>query len=242
MKIIAAIPARFNAERFPGKLMQLLGDKTVIQTTYEAVCKTKLFDDVYVVTDSKIILNHIKSIGGKVFKSKISHSCGSNRIAEFAFNIDADIIINIQGDEPFINKKALRLLIKSFKNDSLGKIDVISLKSPINDKSDLENSNVVKVVTDLKGFAIYFSRSCIPHYPDKNVYRHIGVYAFRKKALIEFYETNPTPLEVSEKIEALRYIEMGNKILMIETNFMGIGIDSPKDLALAKKYLEKKIT
>ena len=153
MKIIAAIPARFNAERFPGKLMQLLGDKTVIQTTYEAVCKTKLFDDVYVVTDSKIILNHIKSIGGKVFKSKISHSCGSNRIAEFAFNIDADIIINIQGDEPFINKKALRLLIKSFKNDSLGKIDVISLKSPINDKSDLENSNVVKVVTDLKGFA-----------------------------------------------------------------------------------------
>ena len=104
MKIIAAIPARFHAERFPGKLMQLLGDKTVIQTTYEAVCQTKLFDDVYVVTDSKIILNHIKSIGGKVFESKIFHSCGSNRIAEFAFNIDVDIIINIQGDEPFINK------------------------------------------------------------------------------------------------------------------------------------------
>ncbi len=238
MRIIAVIPARLEAQRFPGKLLADLNGKTVLQRTYEAVVNTHLFDQVWVATDSDEIETHIKSLEGNVFRSKGDHDCGSNRVAECVQDMDADVVINVQGDEPFIAQKALTDLIKAFKNDTVKTIDLASLMIPITAKADLENPNVVKVVTDQKGRALYFSRSPIPFMRAKGTaYRHVGIYAFRKAALLDFYAQEPTPLELAEKIEAIRYLEMGKVMQMLPTDFVGVSIDTPQDLARAKALL-----
>ncbi|WP_442266934.1 3-deoxy-manno-octulosonate cytidylyltransferase [Tenacibaculum sp. ZS6-P6] len=239
MKIIAMIPARFNASRFPGKLMKDLAGKPVILRTYESALHTKLFDDVYVVTDSDVIYDVIKAADGKVIMSKKEHDCGSDRIAEAVEDLDVDIVINVQGDEPFIDEVSLRKLIEVFKDDVNKTIDLASLKVKMNTLEDIENPNNVKVITDQNNFAIYFSRSVIPYHRDQtlkvNYFKHKGVYAFRKNALMDFYNTPMTPLEAAEKIEAIRYLEVGKKIKMIETSVESIGIDTPEDLEKAKK-------
>ena len=241
MKIIAMIPARYSASRFPGKLMKDLGGKSVILRTYEAAIQTHLFEDVYVVTDSEIIAKNITDAGGKVIMSKKEHECGSDRIAEAVEFLEADIVINVQGDEPFIDAVSLSKLIEAFKGDVKKEIDLASLKVEITNLEEIENPNNVKVITDNFGFALYFSRSVIPFQRDKAVpvkyYKHKGVYAFRKQALIDFYHMDLTPLEASEKIEAIRYLEVGKKIKMIETSVEAVGIDTPEDLEKAKKYL-----
>jgi len=241
MKIIAMIPARYSASRFPGKLMKDLGGKTVILRTFEAALSTNLFDEVYVVTDSEVIQKNILDAGGNVIMSKTEHECGSDRIAEAAEFLDTDIVINVQGDEPFIDKTSLSHLIEVFKEDVNKEIDLASLKVEITNKEDIENPNNVKVITDINNLAIYFSRSVIPFHRDKDIsvkyYKHKGVYAFRKQALLDFYKTPMTPLEASEKIEAIRYQEIGKKIKMVETTVEAIGIDTPEDLEKAKKYL-----
>ena len=241
MKIIAMIPARYSAARFPGKLMKDLGGKTVILRTFEAALSTNLFDEVYVVTDSEIIKENISNAGGNVIMSKTAHECGSDRIAEAVAFLDADIVINVQGDEPFIDKTSLSQLIEVFKEDVNKEIDLASLKVEITNQEDIENPNNVKVITDINNLAIYFSRSVIPFHRDKDIsvkyYKHKGVYAFRKQALLDFYKTPMTPLEASEKIEAIRYQEIGKKIKMVETSVEAIGIDIPEDLEKAKKYL-----
>ena len=241
MKIIAMIPARYNASRFPGKLMKDLGGKSVILRTYEAALHTNLFDAVYVVTDSEIIKENISNAGGNVIMSKTAHECGSDRIAEAVTSLDADIVINVQGDEPFIDALSLSKLIAVFTNDPNKEVDLASLKVQITSKEDIENPNNVKVITDINNLAIYFSRSVIPFHRDKNIavkyYKHKGVYAFRKQALLDFYKTPMTPLEASEKIEAIRYQEIGKKIKMVETKVEAVGIDTPEDLEKAKKYL-----
>ncbi|PQJ78811.1 3-deoxy-manno-octulosonate cytidylyltransferase [Polaribacter porphyrae] len=242
MRIIAMIPARFEAARFPGKLMKDLGGKPVILRTYEAALHTKLFDEVYVVTDSTIIFDSVQNFGGKVIMSRKEHECGSDRIAEAVENIETDIVVNVQGDEPFIDEKSLSKLIKVFKTDAKKEIDLASLKVEITNQEDIENPNNVKVITDINNLAIYFSRSVIPFHRDKKIivkyYKHIGVYAFRKQALLDFYKTPMTPLEASEKIEAIRYQEIGKKIKMLETNNIPIGIDTPEDLEKAKLRLK----
>ena len=244
MKIIAMIPARYSASRFPGKLMKDLGGKPVILRTYEAALQTNLFDDVFIVTDSDVIFKTIENADGKAIMSKIAHKCGSDRIAEAVENIDADIVINVQGDEPFIDEFSLTKLIEVFKKDTHKEIDLASLKVQITKKEDIENPNNVKVITDVNNLAIYFSRSVIPYHRDTTLdvkyYKHKGVYAFRKQALIDFYNTPITPLEASEKIEAIRYQEIGKKIKMVETNVEAIGIDTPEDLEKARKYLRIK--
>ena len=241
MKIIAMIPARYSASRFPGKLMKDLGGKTVILRTFEAALSTNLFDEVYVVTDSEIIQKNISDAGGNVIMSKTVHQCGSDRIAEAVEFLDADIVINVQGDEPFIDKTSLSQLIEVFKEDVNKEIDLASLKVEITNQEDIENPNNVKVITDINNLAIYFSRSVVPFHRDKDIsvkyYKHKGVYAFRKQALLDFYNTPMTPLEASEKIEAIRYQEIGKKIKMVETAVEAIGIDTPEDLEKAKKYL-----
>ncbi|WP_144894866.1 3-deoxy-manno-octulosonate cytidylyltransferase [Lutibacter sp. Hel_I_33_5] len=243
MKVIAMIPARYSASRFPGKLMKDLGGKPVIVRTYQAALQTKLFDDVFIVTDSDVIFNEIENIGGKAIMSKTAHECGSDRIAEAVENIDVDIVINVQGDEPFIDEVSLSKLIDAFKKDINKEIDLASLMVQITDKTDIENPNNVKVITDVNNMAIYFSRSVIPFHRDIDIdvkyYKHKGVYAFRKQALIDFYNTPITPLEASEKIEAIRYQEIGKKIKMIETDVEAIGIDTPEDLEKAIKYLKR---
>ena len=235
------IPARYSASRFPGKLMKDLGGKTVILRTFEAALNTHLFDEVYVVTDSEIIQKNISDAGGNVIMSKTAHECGSDRIAEAVAFLDADIVINVQGDEPFIDKTSLSQLIEVFIEDVNKEIDLASLKVEITNQEDIENPNNVKVITDINNLAIYFSRSVIPFHRDKDIsvkyYKHKGVYAFRKQALLDFYKTPMTPLEASEKIEAIRYQEIGKKIKMVETAIEAIGIDTPEDLEKAKKYL-----
>ena len=241
MKVIAVIPARYASTRFPAKLMQDLGGKSVITRTYEAAINTNLFDDVFVVTDSDLIFNEIVSQGGKAIMSIKEHESGSDRIAEAVSNLDVDIVINIQGDEPFIDKDSLAKLIQVYKTDSKGEVDLASLMREITAIQDIENPNNVKVVLDQNGFALYFSRSVIPYPRENNVgvryMQHVGIYAFRKQALMDFYSLPMKSLEASEKLEQLRYLEFGKRIKMVETNHVGIGIDTPEDLEKARRLL-----
>jgi 3-deoxy-manno-octulosonate cytidylyltransferase (CMP-KDO synthetase) len=237
MKVIAMIPARYAASRFPGKLMQDLAGKSVILRTYEATINTGLFEKVFVVTDSKIIYGEIKKNGGDVLMSKVEHESGSDRIAEAVHDIECDIVINVQGDEPFTERESLKRLIEVFSFDKAKQIDLASLMVKIDDEKEINNSNCVKVITDKDNFALYFSRSIIPFnrsYNKKlNYYKHKGVYAFRKATLLEFTNLPILNLEESEKIECLRFLEHGKKIKMVESNVQGVEIDTPHDLEKA---------
>lgn len=238
-KVIAMIPARYQAARFPGKLMQDLAGKPVIVRTYEAAKSTNLFDEVYVVTDSKLIFSEMEKQGGKAIMSHKEHECGSDRIAEAVQDMDVDIVINVQGDEPFINERALSKLLKVFEEDKDGIIDLASLKVKLTSEEDIQNPNHVKVITDLNNFALYFSRSPIPYHRAKGLevdyFKHVGIYAFRKEALMAFYNLPMSPLEASEKIECIRYLENGKTIKMVETQEVSIGIDTPEDLEKARQ-------
>lgn len=242
MKIIAVIPARYEATRFPAKLMQDLGGKTVIATTYQNVVATRLFDEVLVATDSQIIFDEIRNIGGKAVMTG-KHETGSDRIAEAVQNVHCDIVVNVQGDEPFLKTEPLQQLIEVFNDDENKNISLASLKIKLYDEEEISNPNNVKVITDLEGFAMYFSRSVIPFHREKlleaEYYKHIGVYAFRKEALMKFSQLEMTPLEKLEKIECIRYLEHGMKIKMLETDFIGVGIDVPEDLEKARQILRE---
>jgi 3-deoxy-manno-octulosonate cytidylyltransferase (CMP-KDO synthetase) len=200
-----------------------------------------LFDDVFVVTDSDLIYDEIVSHGGKAIRSIKEHESGSDRIAEAVENLDVDIVINVQGDEPFIDAEPLAKVIEVFRNDLDKKVDLASLMREITNEDDINNPNNVKVVVDQNGFALYFSRSVIPYPREKNVgvryMQHIGIYAFRKQALLDFYSLPMQSLEASEKLEQLRYLEFGKRIKMVETTHVGIGIDTPEDLEKARKML-----
>lgn len=238
MKKIAVIPARYEASRFPAKLMQDLCGKSVILRTYEAAVNSTLFDQVIVATDSTIIYKEITDHGGHAVMSKKEHDCGSDRIAEAVEHIQADIIINVQGDEPFTNQADLKQLLDVFEKDTNHTIALASLMHELKEEKDIQNPNNVKVITDLSSHAIYFSRSPLPYNRAADievpVYKHIGIYAFRKEALMEFYHSSATPLELKEKIECLRYLEHGKKIKMVITDQASIGIDTPEDLDKAR--------
>jgi 3-deoxy-manno-octulosonate cytidylyltransferase (CMP-KDO synthetase) len=242
MKSMALIPARYAATRFPGKLMQTLGNKTVIRHTYENTVATRLFDEVIVVTDSRIIFNEIVENGGYAIMSRRQYESGSDRIAEAVADIEVDVIINVQGDEPFVKKEPLQHLLQVFENDGRHLVEVASLMHEIKDENLIADANTVKVVVDKNLDAILFSRSVIPFLRDKNMravyYKHIGIYAYRKKALMTFTKWKITPLEAAEKIECLRYLENGVNIKMILTNESPVSIDTPEDLERAKKLLQ----
>ena len=241
MKSIALIPARYAATRFPGKLMQQLGNKTVILHTYENTVATRLFDEVIVITDSKFIFNEIVENGGYAIMSKQSYESGSDRIAEAAADIDVDVIINVQGDEPFVKKEPLQNLLNVFENDGRNLVGVASLMHEIKDENLIADPNTVKVVVNKNLDALLFSRSIIPFPRDKNsgtvYYKHIGIYAYRKKSLMSFTQWAISPLEAAEKIECLRYLENGVSIKMVLTNESPVSIDTPEDLERAKKLL-----
>jgi 3-deoxy-manno-octulosonate cytidylyltransferase (CMP-KDO synthetase) len=239
MKVIAMIPARFSASRFPGKLMQSLGGKSVIVRTYEATVNTGLFEEVYVVTDSELIKEEVLKNGGKVFISLEKHETGSDRIAEAAKALEADIIVNVQGDEPFTKKEPLQDLIAVFQKDVERHIDLASLVHPMKSLEEIENPNNVKVVMDNENHVLYFSRAPIPYPRNKEIeaiyYKHIGIYAFRKEALLDFTTMSMQQNEATEKLEGIRFLEYGKKIKMVETPHKVIGIDTPEDLVLANK-------
>ena len=231
------IPARYAATRFPAKLMQSLGTKTVIRHTYDNTLATGLFDDVIVVTDSEIILKEITGNGGRAMMSKKTHESGSDRIAEAAESLDVDIIVNVQGDEPFVNKGPLQKLLEVFKGNDGEKVQVASLMQVLKEEQFISDPNYVKVAVDKNMNSLFFSRSAIPYARNKDVnityYEHIGVYAFRKQALLNFTSWPMTPLEEAEKIECLRYLENGILLKMVVTDFMGVEIDTPEDLERA---------
>lgn len=232
------IPARYAASRFPGKLLQMLAGKSVIRHTYDATVATALFDEVIVVTDSEMIFIEIEAAGGRVVMSKNKHESGSDRIAEAAAAMDVDIIINVQGDTPFVKKEPLQQLLAAFEDET---VQVASLMQVLTSATDIANPNFVKVAVDKKMNSLFFSRSVIPYHRDKeapvNYYEHIGVYAFRKQALMNFTCWPVSALEAAEKIECLRYLENGIPLRMIVVDYMGVEIDTPDDLEKAAKLL-----
>ncbi|MDB5205802.1 MAG: kdsB [Flavisolibacter sp.] len=238
MKCIALIPARYAATRFPGKLMTLLKGKSVIRHTYDATVATTLFDEVIVATDSDIIFNEITTNGGKAVMTTGNHESGTDRIAEAAIDIEADVIVNVQGDTPFVRREPLEKLLQQFEDAS---VQVGSLMQVLDDEALVADPNYVKVCVDKNLNALFFSRSVIPFPRNKIIpityYEHIGVYAFRKKALIDFTTWPVSPLEDAEKVECLRYLENGVSIRMVVTDFMGVEIDTPEDLERAEKLL-----
>ena len=232
------IPARYAATRFPAKLMQLLKDKTVIRHTYDNTVATGLFDEVMVVTDSEIIFNEITQHGGKAKISVKQHESGSDRIAEAIADMDVDIVVNVQGDEPFVQRGPLEKLLETFTDQA---VQVASLMQVLTEEKYIADPNYVKVAVDKNMNSLLFSRSVIPYQRDKNVavtyYEHIGVYAFRKQALLNFTHWPITPLEAAEKIECLRYLENGVPLKMVVTQYMGVEIDTPEDLERAALLL-----
>ncbi|MBV8254628.1 MAG: 3-deoxy-manno-octulosonate cytidylyltransferase [Chitinophaga sp.] len=241
MKKIALIPARYGATRFPGKMMAKLGEKSVILRTYESTVKTGVFDEVMVVTDSDIIFQEIVGNGGKAVMSKREHECGTDRIAEAMELLDYEIVVNVQGDEPFTQREPLEKLLKVFEGEEGKKVQVASLMQVLTDQKSIEDPNYVKVAVDKNSNALFFSRSVIPYPRAKDItsvyYEHIGIYAFRKETLMAFTKLEPTPLELAEKIECLRYLENGIPMKMVVTEYMGVEIDTPEDLEKAAKLL-----
>lgn len=241
MKICAFIPARYAATRFPAKLMQLLGNKTVIRHTYDNTLATGLFDEVYVVTDSDIIFNEIVLNGGKAIMSLKNHESGSDRIAEAVAGLNVDLVVNVQGDEPFVKREPLEKLLRVFDGEAGKTVQVASLMQVMKEQQFIDDPNYVKVTVDKTGSALLFSRSVIPYPRSKEspitYYEHIGVYAFRKQALLNFTSWEMTPLEAAEKIECLRYLENGVPLKMVVTDYMGIEIDTPEDLERAAGLL-----
>ena len=235
MKNIAVIPARFAASRFPGKLMQRIGEKTIIRMVYENAVAMHLFDEVLVVTDSDEIMNEILSVGGSVKKSTKDHQSGSDRIAEAIASMDADVVVNIQGDEPFIEKEPLEDLLMCFEDPT---VTVASIMKRFGEGDEPENPNQVKVVCNKNNDALYFSRSPIPFKRNRSAdlpyFKHVGVYAYRKEALLNFTLWPVGALEQTEMLEQLRYLENGVAIRMIETKTSSIGIDTPEDLERAR--------
>lgn len=238
MKSIALIPARYAATRFKGKLMAELKGKTVIRHTYDATVATGLFDEVIVATDSEIIFQEITSHSGKAVITTGEHESGTDRIAEAAQNLEADVIVNVQGDTPFVKKEPLQKLLEQFNDTS---VQVASLMQVLEDEALIADPNYVKVCVDKDMNALFFSRSVVPYPRNKNVpiiyYEHIGVYAFRKQALLDFTSWPVSPLEDAEKVECLRYLENGVSIRMVITDFMGVEIDTPEDLQRAESLL-----
>lgn len=240
MRSIALIPARLESTRLSRKLLRELNGIPLIVRTAQNIIDFKIFDEVHVITDSTDIKNILDKYSISNFLSEKDHQTGTDRVAEYANNFDCDIIINVQGDEPFIKKQNLQIILSEFENDHNKIIDVISLKKRIDKQIDVVNHNNVKVVTDANDFANFFSRSPIPHNRSNSFnqyYKHIGIYAFRKKALMEFPKMFISEIEKAEKIEALRFIYNDKKIKLLEIHNNIISIDTEEDFIEAQKFI-----
>ena len=239
MRSIALIPARLESTRLSRKLLRELNGIPLIVRTAQNIIDFKIFDEVHVITDSIDIKNILDKYSISNFLSEKDYQTGTDRVAEYANNFDCDIIINVQGDEPFIKKQNLQIILSEFENDHNKIIDVISLKKRIDKQIDVDNHNNVKVVTDANDFANFFSRSPIPHNRSNSFnqyYKHIGIYAFRKKALMEFPKMFISEIEKAEKIEALRFIYNDKKIKLLEIHNNIISIDTEEDFIEAEKF------
>jgi 3-deoxy-manno-octulosonate cytidylyltransferase (CMP-KDO synthetase) len=242
MKCIALIPARIGATRFPRKLLAKIKGKSVIRRTYESTLSTGLFDQVIVVSDSDEIIAEIQSCGGHAVKSMAEFESGTDRIAEVVKGLEGDIFVNVQGDEPFVQKQPLVSLLQLFEEDHT--VQVASLVQVLEHSDLIKDPNFVKVALDKRNNALFFSRSVIPYPRNTEMaityYEHIGVYAFTRDALLNFTNWPMTPLESAEKIECLRFLENGVSIRMAVAHYMGVEIDTPEDIARAEELMEIK--
>ncbi|MDD3050507.1 MAG: 3-deoxy-manno-octulosonate cytidylyltransferase [Candidatus Cloacimonetes bacterium] len=240
MSSAAIIPARYASVRFPGKPLAHLCGKPIIQHVYERVLHTRLFDAVIIATDDDRISECCKKFGAETVMTSSKHKSGSDRVAEVCRRTEHEIIINVQGDEPFISEEPLRKMMDLLQKED---ISIVSLMHRIGDEHDIQNPNFVKVISDRNGDAIYFSRAAIPYNRDKiagvKYWKHIGVYGFKRASLLSFVELPESKLEMIEKLEQLRLLENGYNIRMIETNYTGIGIDTPEDLLKAETLIER---
>ena len=244
MKILGVIPARFASTRFPGKPLVMIGDKTMIERVYNQTKNSKKLDDVVVATDDDRIYKHVLDFGGKVIMTAENHQSGTDRCAEVALNYpDADVIINIQGDEPFIDSDQIDLLCTCFENPET---QIATLIRPITDHAILASVNSPKVVINAKNEALYFSRSVIPflrNHAEENwltyfpFYQHIGIYGYRKEILKAISNLKPSSLELAENLEQLRWLENGYKIRTSISDHISIAIDTPEDLKNIEQYL-----
>ena len=232
MKVLCVIPARYASTRLPGKPLALIAGKPMIQHVYERACHAVMPQEVVVATDSKIVADAVKEFGGKVMMTSPDHPSGTDRLAEVALSYpDIDVIVNVQGDEPMIPPEVIDRLAQAFADDQ--DLNMATLKTLMGEE-DYNNPNAVKVVTDQNGYALYFSRSLLP-YPrnrkaDFKVYKHVGIYAYRRSFLLSYAAYEPTPLEQIEGLEQLRVLENGQRIKVLESKFQGIGIDTQEDL------------
>jgi 3-deoxy-manno-octulosonate cytidylyltransferase (CMP-KDO synthetase) len=255
MKTVAVIPARYGSKRFEGKpLADILG-KPMIQRVYEGVCESKLIDDVIVATEDERILNVVKQFGGKGMMTSPDHPSGSDRVAEVARKLTAEIIVNVQGDEPLIKGRIIDKAIRPLVTDDA--LLMSTLMTKIEEPKDWLNPNVVKVVADKKGFALYFSRSPIPFPRElhldrllsprsgvggivlRRVFKHIGVYVYRRKFVLQLSKMKPTPLENLEKLEQLRVLENGYRIKLTNVNYEPFSVDTPEDLQKVVLFLSQ---
>lgn len=246
-KVLCVIPARYDSSRFPGKPLVCILNKPMIQWVYERVSQTRDAVDVLVATDDIRIYKAVQNFGGNVVMTSRYHSTGTLRVIQAARAFEADIVVNVQGDEPFIEPSVIQATVKALQKNL--DVPVSTAASPLLNSDDLENPNVVKVVLNKKGEALYFSRSCIPYMDQKNfknkknasvVLKHIGIYAYRKSFLEKLARLSPTPLEQIERLEQLRILEHGYKMGVAEVVYDGMAVDTPSDLAKIKRFLTKK--
>ncbi|MEJ5352222.1 MAG: 3-deoxy-manno-octulosonate cytidylyltransferase [Melioribacteraceae bacterium] len=246
--IVGIIPARFASTRLMGKPLADIGGKPMIQHTWENARKSKLLDKVVVAVDDEKVFQVVQSFGAEVYMTPQNVASGSDRIALVAQELpEANIIVNIQGDEPFINGKMIDEAIEPLLFDK--KVNVSTLVKRITSVEEMKSPSVVKVVFDYNNYALYFSRSPIPYVRDAKtnlekietgeIYKHIGLYVFRKETLLKFTSLRQTDLERIEKLEQLRLLEHGIKIKVVVTEFDSLSIDTPKDLELARKFYER---
>jgi 3-deoxy-manno-octulosonate cytidylyltransferase (CMP-KDO synthetase) len=239
MKVIAIIPARYASTRFPGKPLAKIQGIPMIEHVYRNVQSSKLIDEVWVATDDERIRQAVSSFGGKCVMTSPTHQTGTDRLAEASEHLAADLVINVQGDEPLIQGTMLDELVRPFLDNP--SLEMATFKTKINNVEDVQDPNIVKVITNGSGYAIYFSRSPIPYNRDNrevDYYKHIGVYAYKEKFLKKFVTLPQSPLELAESLEQLRALENGTNILVIETNHELISVDTPEDLNRVSRYLD----
>ncbi len=241
MKVLCVIPARYASTRLPGKPLSMIAGKPMIQHVYERACQAQLPDEVVVATDNELVEKAVLDFGGKAVMTSPAHPSGTDRLAEVALMYpDIDVIVNVQGDEPMIPPEVIDRLAEAFNGDA--DLNMATMKV-VMDEEDYENPAAVKVVTDQQGYALYFSRSLMPYPRNKpegfKVFKHVGIYAYRRNFLLKYAALAPTPLEKAESLEQLRALENGYKIKVLESDFQGIGVDTPEDLAAVNALFEK---
>lgn len=241
MKVLCVIPARYASTRLPGKPLSMINGKPMIQRVYERAVQARLPQEVVVATDHEAVYKAVESFGGRAMMTSPDHPSGTDRLAEVALNYpDIDVIVNVQGDEPMIPPEVIDRLAECFDHDP--ELDMATLKVKMQEE-DYNNPAAVKVVTSLSGYALYFSRSLMP-YPrnkpeDFNVYKHVGIYAYKRDFLLKYAAMAPTPLERAESLEQLRALENGYRIKVLESDFQGVGVDTPEDLAAVNEIFKK---